>query len=162
MVGPFNKSTVHWIKCGFCQSCQYTFCALRSNQRSGMVGPFGESTVRWTKLGFSQSYEYIFCALRSNQRSGMVGPFRPTPEYEAGYSCFQQVKKNIVIYLFFHFTLFLTNCLGMFVVKKLLVLWANTPSSNTFKPPWTTNSAHKKHQRRYGWRWRSMSRWRSW
>ena len=70
-----------------------------------------------------------------NERSGMVGPFRPTPEYEAGYSCFQQVKKHSYIFVFpFHF-IFNKLFGNVFTKKNLLVLWSNTPTSNTFKPP---------------------------
>ena len=72
-----------------------------------------DGAVYWTEIGFSTYFDipissesYIFISstasqvfifssphiLIFHQRSGMVGPFRPTPEYEAGYSCFQQVR----------------------------------------------------------------------
>ena len=79
-----------------------------------------DGAVYWTEIGFSTyfdipissesqnpifsfpqllvaSYSHVFIfssphILIFHQRSGMVGPFRPTPEYEAGYSCFQQVR----------------------------------------------------------------------
>ena len=110
-----------------------------------------DGAVYWTEIGFSTYFDipissesYIFISstasqvfifssphiLIFHQRSGMVGPFRPTPEYEAGYSCFQQVRFENQFSISFWFPVF----------------WANPSPSNTFKPPWTTNSANKKHQ----------------
>ena len=43
------------------------------------------------KLLFTMSFSYWYIQSYP-RRSGTVGPFRPTPEYEAGYSCFQQVR----------------------------------------------------------------------
>ena len=136
-----------------------------------------DGAVYWTEIGFSTYFDipissesYIFISstasqvfifssphiLIFHQRSGMVGPFRPTPEYEAGYSCFQQVR--------FENQFFISFCnsksgtvafnrwglkISFFISFWFPVFRTNPSPSNTFKPPWTTNSANKKHKWRY-------------
>ena len=117
---------VYWTEIGF----STYFDIPISSESQNLIFSFPQLLVA------SYSHVFIFSSphiLIFHQRSGMVGPFRPTPEYEAGYSCFQQVRFENQFSISFWFPVFR----------------ANPSPSNTFKPPWTTNSANKKHKWRY-------------